>query len=429
MKTGKILSLVAVGVFSIFCLITLGMIVESVDSGDIVVIQSPVSGKLTWYETPGIKWQGWGKVTTYKKRSQLWFSNDPKEGIYVDESLKIRFNDGGHAQISGGISWEMPTDEEKLTQIHIRFGSQEAVQAQLIKTVISKAVYMTGPLMSSTESYAGRRNELLNLIEDQISNGICLTRTVQKTLPDPITNENKTITLVELVKNSKDEVMRAEESPLREFEIHTFNLSINEITYEERVEEQIRQQQQATMQVQIAIAEGKRAEQEVLTTKKEGEAAAAKKEWEQKALAAKATQEALMKKQVAETEAEMKKNVATTEAQQKLEVAKMDAETAEQFKKAEQLRGEGEAARKKAVMEADGALEKKLEAFVTVQKAFADAIAQHKGSWVPSVVLGSEASSPAGTNGASQLIDLLTAKTAVDLGLDMKFNTKVITEE
>jgi len=79
--------------------------------------------------------------------------------------------------------------------------------------------------------------------------------------------------VVQLVTDKDGKTLRVEQSPLEEFKIRTFNLAINEIKYEGRVEEQIQQQQQAVMQVQIAIAEAKRAEQQVLTTQKEGEAA------------------------------------------------------------------------------------------------------------------------------------------------------------
>ena len=265
---------------------------------------------------------------------------------------------------------------------------------------------MTGPLMSSQESYASRRNELLYLIEDQIQNGICLTKTTQEKTKDPITGAEKTVALVSLVTDKEGKPKRAETSPLTEFGVKAFNLSINEVKYDEQVEGQIQQQQKATMQVQIAMANSKEAEQRALTTVKQGEADAAKAEWEQKTIAAKAIELANQEKKVAETL-----------AQQKLAVAELDAKAAAQFKLAETLRGEGEAARRKLVMEADGALEKKLEAYTTVNRYFADAIAKHEGAWVPSVVMGGNNGQAGG--GAIDLISLLTAKAARDLSLDM----------
>jgi hypothetical protein len=63
-------------------------------------------------------------------------------------------------------------------------------------------------------------------------------------------------------------------------------------------------------------------------------------------------------------------------------------EAQQQFKRAETLRGEGEPARRRLVMEADGALEKKLQAYTEVSKLYASAIKDYQGNWVPSVVMG-----------------------------------------
>jgi regulator of protease activity HflC (stomatin/prohibitin superfamily) len=387
----------------------MGSLLENLDAGRIMVIQSPVSGNLAWYTTPGVKWQGFGKVTKYEKRSQFWFSSKEDQGKDSDEAIKIRFNDGGHATISGGISWELPLVDEQLALIHTKFGSQQALEQQLVRTMVEKSIYMTGPIMSSKESYAERRNDLLHLIEDQISNGVCLTKTTQEKTLDPITGDEKTVAKVELVVDKTTGVpSRAEESPLKEFGVKVFNLTINEIKYDPLVEDQIAQQQKAMMQVQIAIAEAKTAEQEALTTKKEGEAKAAKAEWEQKTIAAKQEQEA-----------KMKKNIAETLAEQKVAVAELELKAAESMKKAEIAKGEGEAKRRTLVMEADGALEKKLEAYVSVNKAYAEAIAQHVGPWVPSVVMGGNAQNQTTGGGAIDLINLLTVKAAKDLSLEM----------
>jgi regulator of protease activity HflC (stomatin/prohibitin superfamily) len=117
------------------------------------------------------------------------------------------------------------------------------------------------------------------------------------------------------------------------------------------------------------------------------------------------------------TKAEQEKKVAETLAEQRLAVAELDTKAAQQFKLAETLKGEGEAARRKLVMEADGALEKKIEAYIEVNKFYAEAIAKHEGAWVPSVVMGG--TTQASGSGATDLINLLSIKAAKDLSLDM----------
>src|SRR5262245_55887238 len=57
-----------------------GQFFEHLDAEELMVIQAPLSGELTWYTNPGVKWQGFGKVTKYPKRFQYWFSVRQDQG-------------------------------------------------------------------------------------------------------------------------------------------------------------------------------------------------------------------------------------------------------------------------------------------------------------------------------------------------------------
>ena len=78
------------------------------------------------------------------------------------------------------------------------------------------------------------------------------------------------------------------------------------------------------------------------------------------------------------------------------------------------LRGEGEAARKKLVFSADGALEKKLAAYVQTQEVWAAAYATRK---VPNTVFGSSGSGSDGN--VNQFMQLLTLQAAKELSVDV----------
>jgi hypothetical protein len=149
------------------------------------------------------------------------------------------------------------------------------------------------------------------------------------------------------------------------------------------------------MDVQTAVAEAKKAEQAAITAEKNGQAEAAKAKWEQEVIKAKEV----------------------TAAQQRLQVAQLDAQAAEQQKRRDILEGEGEATKRQLIMNADGALDKKLAAYVEVQKSYAGAIASYQGNWVPTVVTGS---GQGANNGALTLLDMIGAKAAMDLGVDLK---------
>jgi hypothetical protein len=110
--------------------------------------------------------QWWGSVTKYPIRSQFSFSSAKDQGDPIDQSVVLRFNDGGHANVSGVVSWEMPIDHEQLIKIHRKFGSAVAIEQQIIRPTIESAAYTSGPLMSSTESAAEKRNMLLQYMQD-----------------------------------------------------------------------------------------------------------------------------------------------------------------------------------------------------------------------------------------------------------------------
>lgn len=378
----------AVGVLFIGIL-SLSSLVETLDSTEEMVIQYP-TGTLVAVTEPGWTMQWFGTVTKYKLRDQYQF--DPADT--TGDPLRLRFNDGGHANVSGVVSWEMPTDHENLITIHRKFGSQKAVESAVIRPTLESAAYTSGPLMSSTESAAEKRNMLLQYMQDQAKNGPYQTRTVAIKIPDPITGIEKTVNAAEIVvENGKP--VRETGSTVGQFGINLLPMTINEIKYDDAIEQQIRQRQISIQGVQIAQANALKAEQDAITAAKTGEANAATEKWKQEAVKA---------QQV-------------TLAQQELEVAQLKAKKAEQLKQEQILLGQGIAERKKLEMSANGALDAKLEAYVQIQKAYADAIATYKGAWVPAYVSGN-GNSTAGS-GAAQLIDMLSAKTAKELAIDL----------
>jgi hypothetical protein len=373
----------------------------TVHADEIVVKQNAIDGDLQLWLKAGLQNKMFGKTTEYKKSSQYSFSAHADQGSPKDESIKARFNDGGHGNISGTLRWEMPLDPAKLKDIHVKFGSQLAVEQGLIRPVVERAVYMTGPLMSSKESAAERRSDLIQFIEDQVVNGVYKTETEEVRIKDPLSGQERTVTRVKLIKDLKSPggYARQEGSPLADFGIKTYSFNINGIRYDDAVEKQINAQQDLVMQVQTAIASAKKAEQDAITVAKQGEAAAAKAKWEQ----------------------EVKKAQQVTEAQQKVEVADLAVKEATLYKKQQILIGEGEAGRRAAALQADGALDAKLTVYKEIMIAYAAAVGHQK--WVPDIVLGGGSTQNGGTQ-ALQLLEVLGAKAAKDLALDLRVPQK-----
>lgn len=399
LSTRALTTLTIAGAFLIAFVVAIPQLFENLDARSIMVIQSPVDGTLTVHTDPGMKWQGFGKVTTYARRIQYSFSA-PKVQGEPDMSIRTQFNDGGRAYLSGVVSWEMPLKNSDVIRLHKEFGSIEAIDQQLIRPQLEKVVFNVGPTMSSTESSAERRSEIPQSIDDQLQNGPYLTRTVQVTRKDVITGQDKNVAITEIVLDDKGQPKRASSSLIKGYSIGMSPVTVNAIAYDKVVEQQIAQRQQATTQVQISIANATKAAQDAITVEKQGEASAAEAKWKQEVIKAKEV----------------------TLAQQKLEVQTLAAKEAEQFKREQILRGEGEAERKRLVMAADGALDPKLKAYIEVNKAYAEAIGNYQGNWVPGVVMGNGGAGAG--NGAQAMMEMLTVKAAKDLGLDMSIAGK-----
>ncbi len=389
---GIVLAVLAVVVIPIL----IGEMWTQLDAHEIMVVQSPLSGELTCYTNAGLKMTNFGRVTKYPRRAEYdFFLVKDGDKVTSANTKKIQFSDGGHAKLDGGVNWEMPLDCKSIIEIHKTFGSADGVGGQISKAIDS-AIYLSGPMMTSTEASGERKAELIELINDQARNGIYQASSHREEQPDPITGEKKMVTVMEIARDAAGQPKRQQGSLLAQFNIRLLPISLRDMIYEDIVTKQIARRQEAATEVQIAQANARKAEQDAITIAKQGEANAAKAKWEQETINA--------------------KEIAL--AQQKLQVATLAAQQAAQYKQEQILRGEGEAEYKRALMNANNALDVKLDAYVKVQEAWADAFSKYQGSVVPTTVFGA-GSSGNGQNAAQTFMDLVTAKTARDLSVDL----------
>lgn len=381
--------------------------VTTVAADEIVVKQNFFDGKLQVWSSPGVHWQNFGRLTIYKRSAQYSFDITPadpsvKDAKPTDETIQVRFNDGGHGNVGGSLRFDLPTDEAKMIKLHSTYHSMEAINRDLIRPVVNKSVFMTGPLMSSRESYAEKRADLISHISDQILHGVYRTERHTSKQVDIISGVEKNVDMV-VPKVGPTGVEREEISPIETFGINAYNISIQRINYDPAIEKQIEQQQQATMAVQQAMVDARKAEQAAITTAKQGEAEAAKAKWAQEVI--KATEI---------TKAQQDKDVATLQATKNKEVAALALDTAKLEAQTTITTAKAEADAKKLQVTANNNLQERLEAYVKVQQAWATAYGAQRQT--PDVMLSS-----GGGGGTSQsLVDMMTVKTARDLGVNHK---------
>lgn len=423
---------IVIGILCTIVLVLLGassfMVFENVPAGKICVIQSPISGKLDIYFEPGIKPQLFGKVTYYPKSDIYAFPQPvkPFDKSYVaieDKSIPIVFNDSGGGSIPGSIRFDYPVEPDKMRLIHTIFSSHESVVKGLIKPTIERAVTLTGSMMSSIEAFMARKADLPVMIEDQAKYGLYRTRTYDKRIKDEITNEDKTIKVSEPIEdpNAPSGLARQENSIIAKYGIVFSNFSFTGVTPSEKVYERINvlfdmyaKIEQSTLNVRNQKQETE-AQQEIYKKEKAIEKGKAE------AITAKETETANRNKIIAITNAEREKAVAVTNANREKEVAALKRDAAALYKEEQELRGKGDAAYKKAVIEADGALQQKIDAYIKVQSVWADAFAKRTGNIVPNIMVGGNGTgNTPNSNAMEDYLKLLGIKAAKDLDVDLK---------
>lgn len=389
-------------------IVMISNMVTTVNADEVVIKQDVWGGNLTVWDTPGTKFQNFGTITRFKRSAQLWFSAPAKDAPKdtPDMSIKVRFADGGHSNISGSLRYSLPTNHDQMINLFRTYHNMEAIDHELVRQVVNKCVFMSGPLMSSTESYASKRSDLINFITDQIEFGVYKTDHETVKTNDPLTGQEKEVDLVrpKYAAGAPNGVERQEVSPMQKFGMSANNITINSIDYDETVEAQIKQQQNSIMSVQLSLANAKKAEQDALTTELQGKAEAAKAKW---------LQEVERATQI--TSAQKDKDVAVTQAEKDKAVAALSLETAKLAAQETLTTARADADAKRMQAAANNNLQDRLNAYVRVNELWSDAYGKQRQT--PDVVMGAQS-----TNGnpLNVAMEALSVKAARDLQVQAK---------
>ncbi len=404
--------LIAIGVLFVGALVVFFMAFGINNAGHRTVVQYP-TGTLYVKFSPGIFPQWFGTAAIYN--DVITFDYD-KTAAEVDSSIDqvgiaVRYQDGGTGTVYGKARFSMPSDEETMLHLHKAFRSNRGVSQKLIKSVTEEGMNLTAGLMSSEEAYAEKRSIYTQWASQQISNGKFQTKLEKITTLDEGTGKKVTKN-IPVISYGSDGLPIHINSDLNDYGISVNGFQITDWDFEPKTLQQIATKREATMAIITAIANAERAKQDAITSEEQGKANVMRAKYEKEVLKEQAVVDAQRKKEVAVIAAEQNVEVAR---QQKLEAEQKKLAAAE-YKQEQILRGEGDGAYKRIVMEADGALAQKLETYERVMERFASAIEKQK--WVPEVQMGNASTS--GGSSAMTLIEMLSVKAAKDLSLEMK---------
>lgn len=377
-------------VFAIFCVVSLGKIGEDVKNETIVVNQYPFTGNMEYWTSPGFHWQWWGKTTTYYKIQQLWFGSDSEAGDQQGKPIPVIFNDASDGMIYGSLRVKLPTDPKYLARIQTDYNGMDRLMNDLVRPTVTKVIYASGPLMSAFESYAEKKNDLIEYITDQLNNGVYKTAIKRSEVLDAITGEKKVINVATLIPDSlaAGGYKRSESSPFAYYGLEIGQVAVSKIAYSDKVNRQIAQQQEANMLIQTSRAKSAAAAQEAIRAEEEGKALAMKAKWEQEKI----------------------KAVEVTKAEQEYEVARLSALKAKEDAKRIEAQGmaEAAAARAKVLAGLDPLQRATIDKETTI--GVAQALANSNVRWVPEVMIigGKEGASanPMDAVGLNMLLDI-----------------------
>ncbi len=398
-------------VFIIALLVVVVMAFGINNAGHRTVVQYP-TGTLYVKFSPGIYPQWFGTAEVYNDVITFDYDKtDSDVGSSIDQiGISVRYQDGGTGTVYGKARFSLPNDEETMLHLHKAFRSNRGVSQKLIKSITEEGMNLTAGLMSSEEAYAEKRSIYTQWASQQISKGKFQTQLQKVSTLDESTG--KTVTKnIPVISYGKNGLPVHLASDLADYGISVNGFQITDWDFEPKTLQQIATKREATMAIITAIANAERAKQDAITSEEQGKANVMTAKYEKEVVKEQAIVDAQREKQVAVISAEKRVEVAR---QQKLEAEQKKLAAAE-YKQEQILRGEGDGAYKRIVMEADGALAQKLNTYENVMRRFAEAIEKQK--WVPEVQMG--AASNGGSN-AMTLIEMMSVKAAKDLALDLK---------
>ncbi len=342
------------------------------DAGQRTVVQWP-NGTLFVKFSPGVYFEWFGSSTEINDVITYDFDADSNpSGATLDYTgIPVRYRDGGMGTIFGKVRFNLPSDEPTMLLLYKETRSMQGIASKILKSVTDEAVNQTAGLMTSEEGYDSKRSIFTQMARSQLSQGLFHTRVEIISVKDEVTG--KTVRKeIPVQKMGTDGQELHYDSDLQKYGITISGFQLNNPGFEKKTNDQIAKKRSANMAIITAKADAEKAKQDTITAEETGKANVMIAQYAAKILKETATVEAEKLKEVATIKASQKVAVA---AQSKLEAKEMKLRAVE-IKQEQILLGEGEAERKRLVMQADGALDKKLKAIVTMNADAMNALAQ-----------------------------------------------------
>lgn len=416
MSKSKILAVVTVVVLILLGVFA-GKMVGYKQSTELLVKQSPF-GTLSCVEGQGLYFKGFASIYKYDLAKSFYFNSSSEkvdghgwEGDEDDEDdISVTLSRNANADISGYLMYELPTDCDKLIELHKNQRSDKGIKHNLVRNAVLSAVRKTAPLFTAEEAKVTKIAEFRRLAEDQLVEGEYLTTIEvlkEKAGEDEVDSTGKVVKKAEVqeyrvtkLKLDKDgHRIITKKSPITQYGIVVKQLEIQNVKLDPKAQQQLDIVKEREMQRVANATAAETAKQKAITAKAEGDARIAE---------AKATQE--VQKMTEVTMAEKEKAVAILNAEREKEVARLEALKAIEVAKKIKAEKEAEAQANRALVAAGLTPQERAEWEYKTKVGVAEALAKSSHPLVPEIMMTGD-----GKNGG--------AGTAMDaVGLNMLMN-------
>lgn len=297
-------------------------LVSTNKAGYYQIMQAAVTGNMSIHDEPGMYGKFFGAITTYQISDMNYFSKSDLEGGSGEaaDTIKVRFNDGGTADISGSIKFRLSLKEENQLLLHEDFKIYDKIQSDLIRQVITEALMQTATLMKAEESYSTRRSEFTAMAEEQIRRGIFETVAEERIYTNLEGKEFIERTVKVKYDTAGIAVVR-KISPFIRYNIEILQFVIKDIDFDATIDSLIAKKKEAEQQRIVAQANAEKAKQDAITAEEQGKARIAE----------------------ARADEEVIKIKAVTQAEKDFAVAQLNRQKAEEDAIADLTRREAEA--------------------------------------------------------------------------------------
>ena len=378
----------------------------------------------------GYHWKGFGRATAWKQAQTVQFvAGDKMDGDDTSgavQDYKIVFLGNVDGVVEASTRFRLPQGDQFL-KIAQEYRTPENFMATALTPAIKETLQSTASLMSADDYFAGARSEFGNEFENQLRQGIYVTKRKEVQRKN-IRDRNEAGGLVsgageedgiKRVEYVTEKVLDDKGVPARKVQqfvnmgVEVVEARITNVDPNPQYKQRMQKVQQALAELAIARQDRLKEEEQKLLVTARGEKEVEQKRQETLRDQIEQTTKAQTEKKLAIISAEREKEsalIAKLTSAELLDKAKIDAQ-------ATKVTADAEAYAKQAVIEADGALDKKLAALVEINNVWATAAANAP---VPGVVMGGAGEgSTSRQSEIGQLMSVMAVQAAKQLQVDM----------